>query len=326
MTDLANDADSDGEVRASACALAIAFPLTRAQFFTDLESGDDRCFARSYLPKLPSAHERWTAYEPTASAIRGLLVDVERLGAKVVTRANADHLHELLHERGAVTLVAHTWLFHPVTKTDILDARTLLSALHHPTSLLRAALRDRLSGPAPTGVDEASWAPLQRLLADPRLAASSNDDDLRAALSLGLSSLVAEARDRFNHPHLPARASLDEVALRPWSRPALEGELSKHLVPAKQIELSGQMITTGELVRAIPRSFSGVLDVSACNSLFLVEPIKRAAPRSTVVWGRMQASILPCVQRCFFTLRELQRAPSSYSDAILRVTAAFKPR
>lgn len=319
-----DEGEGDEPVRASQCAFAVVVPLTWADFVSDLELDGESNFARSYLPSVRSAHVKWKSYEPTAAAIRRLIGEAERLGATVTRRAHVGHFASLLRDHRVVTLVTHTWLFRPVTAAEIQGAAGLFDLLDRPSNALREALRDRLSSPAPAGVKPEAWEPLRARLTSCKTGDLADERPIAADMASALTSLLLEAQACFGRKRLRPVPELDPIRLLPWTRPVLEAELSGHLKPAKTIEFAGGMITIPDLLAAVPPEYDGVIDLSTCNSLFLAEPIKQASPRATVVWNRMLARLLPCVQRYIFILRELEKGPSSYVDTFLRVTAALR--
>lgn len=321
-----DEGEDDEQVGASDCALAIVVPLTWADFLADHDPASGMDFARSYGAPAASAQQKWRDYAPSAAVIRRLIDEVEQLGAKVVRRARLADLALLLLEHRVVTVVTHTRVFERVAAADIEGAATLLELLGRPSNLLREALRRRLVGPAPAGTSPGAWELPRARLSSWMAGVPASEEAIADALASALSSLVAETEARFARKSLWRNTELDEVRLRPWTRPLLEAELAGHLRPSKAIELVGGMITVPELVAAVPPTYDGVIDLSVCNSLFLSEPIKQKSPRCTVVWNRMLARLVPCVQRYVFILRELAASPASYVATFLRVTAALKPR
>ena len=327
-----DEGEDDEPVRASQCALAVVVPLTRADFRSELESEGEGNFAQSYLPRVTSASVKWAAYAPSATAIERLIGEAERLGVEVVRRARLGDFADLLRTHRVVTLVTHTRLFRAVAIADIKDVTGLRDTLVNPSNALREALRDRLAGPAPADADPEAWECSRSFLLRPKAVGAESELAIAGAVASALTALLREAEACFGQKRLRAELGLDPVRLRPWTRPVLEAELAGHLEPARMIQLADGMITTPALLAALPPEYSGVLDLSTCNSVFLSEAIKRASPRCTVVWNRMLARLLPCVQRYVFILRVLERGAtsprekgtSSYVDAFLRVTAALR--
>jgi hypothetical protein len=318
------DEDGDEPVGPSQCALAVAVPLTMGDLLADLDPAAGKDFARSLSPGTgpTSPLACWRAFAPAADFVRERMEAAAALGAKVVPRARLADLASLLQTHRVVTLLTHTRLFSPVGEDAIRDAGALWRRLRLPSTMILENLRDRLLGPAPAGADPQLWAQAAPLLE----GAPADGETALRTLVAALNALLRETEATFAHTQLRLSRGIDPIHLHPWTRPLLEAELSGDLVPSGSVELADGMKSVAELAATVSPGYDGVIDLSACNSLFLVGDLKRAAPGCTVIWNRMLARLAPCAARYVFILGELARERAPYVATFGRVTTALQRR
>ena len=90
------------------CALAIALPLTREEFFADAAPASAKDFVKQWsaVQQVPN-QQLWEDYTRYAALAHDIANEAEAAGVLVLRHASFAQWTDILHERQAVTLFAH---------------------------------------------------------------------------------------------------------------------------------------------------------------------------------------------------------------------------
>src|SRR5438270_5544449 len=154
------------------CALCIAVPLTRDDFFDDLAAPEGKDFVQHVrrVNSVPGAADQfyWSSvYAPIAATVERACVTAARLGVDVRQRITLADLPPLFERKKVLTLVAH-WKFARVTASDIVDPRHILASIVRPANPLQARVAGAILDRSP------------QLAAD---SAAATDDVLRERIA-----------------------------------------------------------------------------------------------------------------------------------------------
>jgi hypothetical protein len=244
------------------CALALAIPLTEAQFLADLDEAAPKDLAKSVRRGVrrriglrgPALYAQ--AYEALVSLVSEAAAEAEALGVTVYRRARLADMAAMLAAHRVVTLVAH-WRFLMLEERDVLDA---------------AGFQARLSASEMVN-DPDARRPIDALfLGDPIVRAAIAPAALATALNRHM--LPGDLYYQWN-PNVglePPPASAPATGL---ARVLLEEMYPGCFVPGLCLETADRLCTAWEFIDQIPDSFDGVLDLTVCNSLILAEALRR---------------------------------------------------
>jgi hypothetical protein len=287
------------------CAIALAIPLTRAEWLADVAPGSGREYAKFYCstrPRTPPEQVWASLYKPfEATPILARLRAVERLGVEIVTRCSLADLGALTRRKQVVIVAAH-WRSGLVYRDDVLDVDRFLDLLAtEPTGIL-AALRQRM----PPSLQVAVAARRPR-------ADEPEFTELLATLNGILGSTRLATEPAANEARWPRGFILAE------NRAALNRACGDALDATVGLELGDETHSGDQVAAAISPVFDGVLDLTVCFSMILAEQIKRKAPGCLVLANReMTASAIRLAIACE-TLRMLSKRPASYINVSMAI-------
>ena len=238
------------------CLLAVALPTSRCQF---LKSGlsPNRDFVsflrRGYAGHLGVAEVTLSqvldVYQPTLNELRLLVDSAREAGFRVVEGCRAGDLAAAFAEPVyCIVLFAH-WVPHDLGPHQVLDEDRFRTALV------------RLLAGARSSIEQEALLPLVE--------------------KAPLFELCRELNKALTKPGLFAPAGTEVLA---WSerfaafenRNVLDSMGSDILLPGNRIELVDGLHSADSFRELIPASFDGVLDLTVCNSVVLIERIKLA--------------------------------------------------
>jgi hypothetical protein len=303
------------------CALGIAVPLTREQFLDDLSNGDEKNFAHSLRAERETARATnelyWDYYyEPVARVVVRACDAVEKLGVTVKRSLSLIDFSQLLRRFSVVTLVSH-WRFARLLLSDIPDPRALLNALGAGQTRQHEVMREAFANLKPEllGLDAAAVPP----------------PVLRQQVVDVLNTIISSAHSRYKHcegepPTMSAHSGEYRSELLIDSQPRLTRVAFEHafpdvVVPGRCIEFDDGMCTVAEVVSAIPVAFSGLLDLTVCNSVILGQAVKRARPDCIVAINRYPAQLHLRMMLYELVIRRLSRRARPFIDVVTEVHA-----
>lgn len=297
------------------CALALTIPLTREQFLDDLARPERKDYAahvrRSNEQKSVDEDYYWNeVYGPLAHTVTKICDEVERLGVTVNRSLRLNELADLLRRFRVVTLVAH-WRFTRVRLKEVLDAPGFLEALRTPQSRVQQSLLHAFAECSP-----------QLLSGD---LAGYTPAELQERVVETINAVLAAAHALYRTGDTEggvAASAGEEFTPRPLerlTRVAVEQAFPSHIVPGRAIEFSEGMYSVRELMSAVPDDFSGVLDLTVCNSVIIGEVVKNFRPDCIVAVNRYPAELY--VRMAFYkqAITLLSRHPAPYMDVLTKI-------
>jgi hypothetical protein len=326
--------DWDRPVAPSDCACLMTLPLNREEFDADWSS-PNKDFLASNFSRL-GREAAWAKYSSTAREVSRLCNGLEKLSVHVYRRATLEHLAEATRCFPAIALVAHFYS-PPVTEDELPDPSALQTACRQAESPAAAEIANYLIRNRRELAEQAGfWNP-----------SDATDTDLYEpwALAAALNGLINEAQAWYSRPRPavadeggwaePSCSMLDQGIEEPaayWARIALrlhrvnlEEALGPSLLrPGRALEMSEGKCTIPDVVGAIPQEFTGVLDLTTCNSVIPGEAIRRHRKTCLALVGKYPTPILSgllfytlCLEylnHCFSSVR-----PITYTEAFEHV-------
>lgn len=273
------------------CVLAIALPMTWAEFATE-GAALDRDFVKSMIDGSGrTMRQAWDeVYEPRVVRTCERVADrVREYGSTVAFGATAIMLRELLEDFPVVCLVAHS-VFMPIDPADLIDPEAVLRIVLAGESLVARHLRARLDGKA-----------------------TISDLGGASGLAMFLQSALESTRHWFastarRDDRDPSEPVVNRVMLEDCFAPAMRR--------GRVLELRDRMHTMDDLVAAIPMNFQGVLELCVCNSVALGESIKRQRRDCLVIENSYLARVDLRLARYALVMRMLADRPNRYTDAL----------
>jgi hypothetical protein len=281
------------------CALAVALPLTEAEFLRDVED-PSKDFARNVVATSgrPAAAAWREVYAPKVARLCDRIAAHARsLGATVAGGATAPVLRQLLEEFPLVSLFAHS-ISSPVRPADLRDPRAILARIAAGETIVARQVRGALA--------DRRW--------------SADDATLRDQLADALDGALAPTRD---WTETTVRADLSGRPARLLSRIMLEDCFGAAMRRAPILELCDGVKTMDDLLAVVPPGFAGVLDLSVCNSFALGESIKRQRRNCLIIENVFLARADLRLARYGLVLNRLARQPARYTDALTEVSLAL---
>ncbi len=294
------------------CALAIAVPLTREDFLNDLNSEFNGSFAKhvkfTSFERGASDDYYWEiVYAPVARAVRRICGVAENLGVTVVRNAQLSDLGRLLFKFTVVTMVTH-WRFVRIRPEDLSNAPSMLQTISLRRTLIERALHGELTK-------------LDAGLFDAPMLNMPNEQ-----LASDLNIIITDAHRLYHSPaddeSEDSRCDIDLLSTKPLNRltrAALELSFPGHLRPAPAVQFADGMKTIPEVIETIPLDFSGLLDLTICNSVILGEAIKNFRSACFIAVNRYPSQLHVRLGLYVLTLRILARKPMSFVDALTKI-------
>lgn len=281
----------------SNCGLAIAIPLEREAFVQRLERTDEGNFVQTFCAQRRnlSVSGLWNLYEPYARFTRDVAARMRGLGVSVVVDASLDQFASLLSDCDVVALVAQ-WrsaLFRPA---DIPDPAGVFSQLSEPTSPLGRAVRRFATYPTPAdpiGAESIAVVLNQALLSGVQIP------DVQNGRSPKLGAIT-----RYQYELYQRRDLLAATA-------AFKGGAG--------VEFMEGFRRIDEIVVRFPLQFSGLVDLTVCNSVLLAENIRRARPYCLVLANEDLAYLDFRLATFEQVIRILSEKPEPYEDVVYRI-------
>jgi len=291
--------------------LALAVPTTRDAFVRDFQLAPAQDYVFQYAGRpLAVTHERIAAWFDGGYCREAAIVDdvveaVRGHGVEVVFDLNLARLGSLCERFGVVTLVAH-WKPAEVFWDDIRDPIALARQLREGNDPLIAIIRKRLSMDA------------RRLISDP-----SNSVEGRANIQKALSKELTELLASEELGHIQPGGTSNSRTFR--NREQLDSIFGSALAPGNRVEFADGLHRIQDVVSQVPEKFTGILELSVCNSIFLAEAIRRRCRQCRgIVANEEPTSTAFRLVLYKYVIKVIATSPTDYLDAIedLRVALA----
>jgi hypothetical protein len=301
-----------GRTTPSECALAFALPRTREQFIEDLRAGPAKDFASHLTERDPERVRKAEVYASSwydsrngvfglTDVIADVLGDARANGVTVVEDAALAGFAGLFDLHAVVTLVSH-WKPHNVLPDDVIDWPGLARRLTPSGGGILGWVAERLS--PEVGAILAEHAPTP-----PRSRQELFLDELTKVLESERYSAPLQGDGR-----LPAERLLNGF----HNRNALDAALTAELRPGNRAEFRDGLYPAGAVAARVPDSFTGTLDLTVCNSVFLAEAIKGSPAKrgSLILANRDPTPVKLRLLLYKYVIREVARTNSDYRDTV----------
>jgi hypothetical protein len=281
-------------MRPADCALVVTVPLDRAEFMADIHAGTDFLDQFRARQRTRLLEVLWTVYEASVATAATIIGRARRRGVTICRRSGLADFGRCLEQYAVVTLVAH-WR----------SARFRANEIDDPAAVRRLLFSEEAAGTAlPPTVDGIAEALNRRLESGLHRPADSRADDSGAAAAethrqYALWKARQETQDR----------------LGPAVRPGGPG-----------VEFADGVVDVESIVAAIPASFSGVLDLTVCNSTLLAEEVRRHRRFGLVIANAFPATLDTRMELYDAAMRLVQHDGVSYQDAVFMVRSRLRRR
>jgi hypothetical protein len=280
-------------MRPADCALVVTVPLDRAEFMADIHAGTDFLDQFRARQRTRLLEVLWTVYESSVASAATIIARARRRGVTVCTRSGLADFTRCLEQHAVVTLVAH-WR----------SARFRASEIDDPAAVRRLLFPEEAarSGAQPPTADGIAEALNRRLEFDlVRRAQCRVDDSGGAAMETRRQYALWQARqDTQNRLGSAVRRG------------------------GPGVEFVGGVVDVEKLVAAIPATFSGVLDLTVCNSTLLAEEIRRRRRSGLVIANAFPATLDTRMDFYDAAMRLVQHEGVSYQDAVFMVRSRLR--
>lgn len=295
------------------CALAIGIPLTRNDFFSDLTDAqhDYAAAIKTNNPHL-SGEGLWRRYKDLAGYAVKVCEAVQQAGVKVIPQARLTDLAGLFENYAVVTVVAHA-AWPEIGAGDIADPAGLLRKIKTSRGPIPGALRTLLKEAGLGRSDAAATSRERQEVLIHRLREITHH-----------AHAWYENEAKFHTPDITAASA--SFPAHHLTRPALELAFPGSITPGRAIELRDGLHTLPELIAVMPEHFSGILDLTMCNSAILGPAIKQARPDCILAINRAPASPDVRFARYRVIIKQLQRTPAPFGQVLADVHSAWLER
>jgi hypothetical protein len=301
------------------CALAIAIPLSREEFLADLAQPEEKDFVHHFRKgcgiERAAPEFCWHAYEANeALFVKAVCAEVTRFGVTVAYDVELADFADLLRRFPVVSLVAHS-RFIPIQPTDILDAFKIIKTLQAPENDVHVAMRQCLLQHDPQ-------------LFDNSISTNMEPVDMQTRVAHVLGTVVAEAEklytDNKSYLEFDVEGGSVEMISNRLTRLEFEHALPDCLVPARVIEFRDSIHTVSELIASIPPAFTGLLDLTVCNSVIPAAFIRSKRKDCIVAANRGLTELRTRMYFYGLQIRLLAQEPKPFAEAIKEVRLSYK--
>lgn len=248
---------ADGATPPTQCGLAIALPLDQRTVELALEGGP----FRDYVSRAGRSVDASTAWRDTfssvAAAVTRLATVAEGMGVTLAMNASLHDLSKLFDRCSVVTILAH-WRGPGVVSADLrLTSRALMDRIETETSEIATLVR--------TGLP-ANWKQMLGGCPTEKRRLSMLAEQLDARLDC--------------EPYLGGQpygvpVQMDASTLRHENRVVLQEWWPEAFAPGCRLELADGLYASNDVADCVPESWTGVCDLSNCQSAQLIDRIKR---------------------------------------------------
>jgi hypothetical protein len=280
-------------MRPSDCALVVTVPLERAEFMADIHSGTDFLDQFRARQRTRLLEVLWTIYEASVVTTATIIARAKRRGVTVCRRSGLVDFTRCLEQHAVVTLVAH-WR----------SARFRANEIEDPDAVRRLLFPEQAAGGSrhPPTADGIAEALNRRLECDFQRPADGRVDD----------SGQAAAETRRQYALWKARQDAQDRL----------GAAVRRGGPG--VEFVEGVVDVDKIVAAIPASFSGVLDLTVCNSTLLAEEIRRRRRFGLFIGNAFPATLDTRMDLYDAAMRLVQHQGVNYQDAVFMVRSRLR--
>ena len=303
------------------CALAIAIPLSREEFLADLTQPEEKDFVHHFRKGcgLERADPEfcWQVYEANeALFVKAVCTEATRFGVTVAYEVRLADFANLLLQFPVVSLVAHS-RFVPVQPTDILYASKIIKTLKAPGNDVHVAMRQ-------------AFLQCDPQLLDSRISTHIEHVDLQTRVAHVIGTVVAEAEkldsDNKSCQELDVEGGPVAMMRNRLTRLEFEQAFPGCVVPARVIEFRDSIHTVPELIASIPPAFTGLLDLTVCNSVMPAAFIRSKRTDCIVAANRGPTELKTRMYFYGLQIRLIAQEPKSFIEAIKEVQLLYQTK
>jgi len=291
------------------CALALALPLSRESFFSDIEAGSAKDFVRGMIGKrVPEV-----AWADTGAPLAVLCLELRdlaaELGVATVSETTIGDLPRLFAEHQVVSIVAH-WRGPFLVASDLLvEPEVILQRIRTADDPLSLELAERVP-PSTTDPIFAQTAPNRRRTAFADLLNRmiiSSDHPLRGCI-------VSEPG---------VTVVIDDLWLHSTHRDRLDRALPDMVRPGNRVEFGDGLYPPSAVAGAVPDGWTGIIDFVICHSAYLAHVVKSGRPERRVVANarKVVPGVRLRVQKELY--RRLASGSSNYAVELIAILQAL---
>ena len=280
-------------MRPADCALVVTVPLERAEFMADILAGTDFLDQFRARQRTRLLEVLWSVYQASVASAAATIARASRRGVTVCKRSSLVDFVRCLEQYSVVTLLAH-WQ----------SARFRANEIEDPIAV------HRLLFPEPEGASN-GHPPTTEGMAH-ALNHWLEADFHRAADSCADESSQAAAKHDASHALWKARQDVQSrlgAAVRPGG---------------PKVEFVDGGVEVDQVVAAVPAGFSGVLDLTVCNSTLLAEQVRRRCRFGLVIANAFPATLHIRMELYDAAMRLVQHEHVSYQDAVFMVRSRLR--
>jgi hypothetical protein len=287
------------------CGLAIALPVDLAAIAAALDGGPFADYV-GRATSLGSPQCIWQhGFDRVAKGARALAREASGLGVSVVENACLSDLRRLFSTCAVVTIIAH-WRGPDISRGDI--------------GVEAAAIIDRMAN------ERSETTDLLRAGLPPDWRETIEREAAPSARSSRLAELL-DGRLRRPPPIVPppdgVKWDMDPISLWHFNREALESWWPEAFVPGNQLELADGLQTPERIATCVPKAWSGIADMSNCQSAQLIEWVKQGRGDRLVLANEQETNPLSRMAMLSAIYSLLVEGSRNYADARLALADAL---
>jgi hypothetical protein len=250
------------------------------------------------------APELWSkSFAAVAAAARALAEKAACLGVRVHENATLNDLAGLFENCQVVTVVAH-WRGPQISKQDIImEPTTVIHRLAGDTCDLVVRIR---------GGFPVDWRD--------RLDALETDGARRSRLAELLDSRMSQP-PALAKPPAGTEWHMDEITLRHQNRAALDAWWPEAFKTGNQLELADGLHSPEAISAIVPEHWTGVADLSNCQSAQLINEIKQYRAERIVIANELETNPLRRLSLLSVIYDLLSHREANYLDVRIAMAA-----
>lgn len=247
------------------CILLNCLPLDRADFISDFKSWPLRDFARS-VTGYRRPEDAWNVDGAAlATSLSAVLDAADLAGIATVPHATSADFVRAFEDRNVIILLAH-WKGARLLPRDILDEPDAIVAA------ITCSARDRLSA------ETVDWLLPRCGEALDRVMSMTDPGQRREYFASLLNEVIIQIHSivpGLLPPGADRELVVGDIWLETWGREMLDRCARPLIVPGNQVEMRDGLQDPAALVRQIQPAWSGLVDLTMCQSALFGHLIKR---------------------------------------------------
>jgi hypothetical protein len=293
------------------CALAVAIPLTKADFKKDAQPKSNHDFAHS-MCGIDEPGEIWERVGKAIAAKAEEVIEIAaRCHVQVIREATLYDLAKLFDSAPTVvTIVAH-WRDAKLSGRDIEgDPEEILARIENASSNTPAradALREIVTLVKPYM---------------PKVLKHKDEKDRRASFAEALNEAVIDARAPLTGlaPSISGETLMvGNFWLQSWHRKLLDDYAGELIHPGNLIELRDGLHEPSKIIDCMPEAWSGHIDLTMCHSAVAGHIMKKGRTDRRIIVRRQPVDPIVSLSILNRLYQELDTEPHNYSRHLVTI-------